>query len=249
MSVTADSLPQAAEGPRYARFPRRLRGIVIDFALFVLALVCALQIAVALNSNDIARVIGFGFVAGFFLYEPLLVSLAGGTIGHYLSNLRVIDDKSQGNVSFLKACARVVIKAALGWYSFISMAVARRHQAVHDLLTRSTVQIRDPAKAMPHHYSRERAELSGPGMPSRIRRTLVIAAYLLASFVLLAIVVQALMVAGIYSRDCIDYSRCSGAERLADLAFGLCVLGLLVLYIGFGWRGRLWGARRRVESA
>jgi hypothetical protein len=31
------------------------------------------------------------------------VSLVGGTIGHNLSNLRVVDDRSHGNVSFLRA--------------------------------------------------------------------------------------------------------------------------------------------------
>jgi hypothetical protein len=174
MNLNADSQSQTVDGPRYARFTRRLRGIAIDFVLFLLVLVGALQIAVALNSDDLARVVGFSVLAGFFLYEPLMVSLTGWTIGHYLSNLRVIDDRSSGNVSFLKAVVRVAIKAVLSWYSFVSMGAARRHQAVHDLLTRSTVQIRDPAKARPHHYSRERVELSAPGMPSRIRRLLVI---------------------------------------------------------------------------
>jgi hypothetical protein len=222
--------------------------MAIDFMLFLVAMVCALQMAVALNSDNLSRVLGFAFVAGFFLYEPVLVSRAGGTVGHYLSNLRVIDDRGHGNVSFSKAVARVLIKAVLGWYSFISMAAARRHQAVHDLLTRSTVQIRDPAKARPQDYSRERVELSHPGMPSRMRRLLVIVAYLLASFVVLVLAVQALVLAGAYSKDCIRYSLCSGGDRLVDIAFGIVLLVLLALCIGFGWRGRLWGARRRAES-
>src|SRR6516162_4755474 len=113
------STQATADMPKYARFTRRLRGILIDFMLFLVALVIALQITV--NSGDFARVIGFGFVAGFFLYEPLLVSFAGGTIGHYLSNLRVVDDRSHGNIGILKAFVRVAIKTVLGWYSFISM--------------------------------------------------------------------------------------------------------------------------------
>jgi hypothetical protein len=212
--------------------------------LFLLVQVCALQIAVALNSDDLARVVGFTVVAGFFLYEPVLVSLTGGTVGHYLSNLRVIDDRSRGNVSFLKAVARVAIKAVLSWYSFVSMAAARRHQAVHDLLTRSTVQMRDPAKAKPHHYIRERVELSAPDMPSRLRRVLVIFAYLVASFIILGIAMHALVVADLYSAACGDFRRCSDAERWVEIAVGFCLLGLVALWVGLGWTGRLLGARR-----
>ena len=32
----------------------------------------------------------------------------------------------------------------LGLYSFVILAATRRNQAIHDLLTKSTVQIRDP---------------------------------------------------------------------------------------------------------
>jgi hypothetical protein len=146
----------------------------------------------------------------------------------------------------LKATARVAIKALLSWYSFITMPGARRYQAVHDLLTRSTVQIRDPARAKAHHYGLERNELSLPDMPSRIRRILMIGAYQLVAFIALAPVTYVLLISGIYSKACVDYRRqCSDAERLVEIALGMCVLGLFALFIGLGWKGRLWGARRR----
>jgi uncharacterized RDD family membrane protein YckC len=244
MAAGAGAAQAAGDQTKYARFSRRLRGMMIDFVLFMVAMVVALQLAVAFNSNDLARVIGFGFIAGFFLYEPLMVAFAGGTVGHYLSNLRVVDDRSNGNVSLLKAIARVVIKALLGLYSFISMTAARRHQAVHDLLTRSTVQLRDPAKALPHHYIRERLELSSPGMPSRARRTLVIVLYLLGSVILLVLLMGVLVDTGLYSRMCVGFGRCSANDRLLDAVVGLISLVVWAFCIGLGWRGRLWGARR-----
>jgi RDD family protein len=241
---------RAPAGALYARFSRRLRGVLIDFMLFLVAMVVALQIAVAFDSSDLARVIGFSFMVGYFLYEPLLVSIFGGTIGHYLSNMRVVDDRTRGNVSFLKAVARAVIKAVLSWYSFISMATARRHQAVHDLLTRSTVQVRDPAKALPSHYARERVELSSPDLPSRWRRTLVIAGYLLLLCVVSGVVMVMLIEAGVFSEACMDHprQRCSAGELVLLNIAGLSVIGLMTLCLGLGWRGRLWGARRRAES-
>jgi hypothetical protein len=219
--------------------------------LFLVAMVVVLLVATAFNSDDLARAIGVGFVAAYFLYEPLLVSLAGGTVGHYLSNLRVVDDRTDGNISFPKAVARVVVKAVLGWYSFVSMAAARRHQAVHDLLTRSTVQIRDPAKALPHHYSGERVELSSLGMPSPSRRIVVTGAYLFLVTVLWGAVVTLLVDAiGALTDACLEDMRqwCSVPELILLYVVGLGALCLIALCLGLGWRGRLWGARR-AESA
>jgi len=58
------------------------------------------------------------------------------------------------------------------------VVTTQRHQAVHDLLTHSTVQIRDRSKAEPHHY-RQAETFSQPGMPSKGRRVVVTGAYLL----------------------------------------------------------------------
>jgi RDD family len=247
--VTVDDLrEQSLEGARYARFTRRLRGIAIDFMLFLLLLLGSLLVAGALRSDDLARVIGYAVVGVVLLYEPLLVSLTGGTVGHYLSNLRVVDDRSHGNVSFLKAVARLGIKGILGWYSFISMVATRRHQAVHDLLTRSTVQIRDPAKARPHHYSGERVDLSAAGMPSRLRRILVIGLYLILSMAVLFLVTQALNSAGVLSDVCLVGNRCSDGERILNVVLGSAWIVGAVVCIGLGWRGRLPGCRIRSKE-
>jgi uncharacterized RDD family membrane protein YckC len=177
------------------------------------------------------------------LYEPILVSFTGGTLGHYFSNLRVVDERNGGNVSFLKACARVVIKGLLGWYSFIAMTATRRNQAVHDLLTRSTVQIRDPAKASPHQYITERTEFADSAMPSRWRRLIVICCYLLLIFAAYIGVLAGLMAMGGLSSRCIDNNYCSSGERLVSLAVPLALLAASALCIALGWRGRLFGAR------
>jgi hypothetical protein len=247
MTVNAGAAQVGADAPKYARFTRRLRGVAIDFMLFLVAMVVALQIATALNRDDVARIVGVGFLACYFLYETLLVSIAGGTIGHRLSNLRVVDDRSHGNVSFPKAIARVVIKTVLGWFSFLTMAAARRHQAVHDLLTRSTVQVRDPARAEPTHYSYERSSAVA-GLPSRARRIVVTSLYVLGSYFLLGVVVEGLIAAGIFSRACLRSHRCSGGDVLIEIAAAICLFVVWGLSIARGWQGRLWGARRRAES-
>ena len=119
----------ARDPAAYARFTRRVQGVLIDAIIFMFILADALAIAVFFGSDNIARVVGFTVAATWLFYEPLLVSMTGGTIGHYLCNMRVVDDRG-GNVGFVKAVARVVIKSLPGWYSHRRRTLALRALAV-----------------------------------------------------------------------------------------------------------------------
>jgi uncharacterized RDD family membrane protein YckC len=228
----------------YARFTRRVQGVLIDSIIFMLILAGSLIVAVSLASDNVGRVLGITVVVTWLLYEPVLVSMTGGTVGHYLCNLRVVDDHG-GNVGFPKAVVRVIIKSLLGWYSFIAMAITSRHQAVHDYLTKSTVQIRDLAKAQPYHFAGRREESPEPGMPSRLRRVGVIAVYLLACFILLTLALAQLGQARLVSMRCIDGYSCTSAEFIILSLLWLSWAGLSILAVIRGWKGLLWGARAR----
>lgn len=166
--VTVDS-EASSDTHAYARFTRRIQGVFIDVIIFMVILAAALLLAVSFASDHIARILGATVVVTWLFYEPLLVSLTGGTIGHYLCNMRVVDDGG-GNVSFIKAFARMIIKSLLGWYSFLTMAMTSRHQAVHDLLTRSTVQMRDLTKAaLPFQGSPGSADTTGHALADPAR--------------------------------------------------------------------------------
>jgi hypothetical protein len=234
-----------ARTPRYARFPRRLRGIVIDWILAMILLFSALFAVASVRSDYFSRALGILVVIVLILYEPILVSLTGSTLGHYFTNLRVVDERDQGNVSFLKALARLVLKSLLGWYSFIVMTATRRNQAIHDLLTRSTVQIRDPAKARPNDYITERGDLQSPDMPPRPRRVAVICVYLLLAVLVYGLVLAAARATGMLSPACMNNANCSEAGRLLNIAVALIWLAASAACVGLGWRGKLLGARRR----
>jgi hypothetical protein len=241
MSIDATAAP----APLYARFSRRLRGIVVDWIIAMTVIFVAVFVATTIANDNISRALGLVVIVALLLYEPVLVSFIGGTLGHYSTNLRVVDDRSRGNVSFLKACARLVIKGVLGCYSFVILAATRRNQAVHDLLTRSTVQIRDPARARPGQYITERVELAASGMPSGMRRTAVICLYLLlllvAAFVAVAV---AIVSTGWLSRSCLENDYCSGVERSLTFVTSVALLVMIAAVIALGWRGKLFGARK-----
>ena len=226
----------------YARFTRRLQAVLIDTIVFMLIFVAALTLGVSFKSDNVARILGLTVVLTWLLYEPVLASMTGGTIGHHLYNIRVVDDRG-GNISFGKAVLRVIIKTLLSWYSFITMATTSRHQAVHDLLTHSTVQIRDVARAQAHHFVASRQELTAPGMPSKVRRTIAIAVCLIAIFVLFTVLLAAMAPLGFVSERCIDGAPCSGREIGIMSVLWIVWFGASIGSAIYGWRGRLWGAR------
>jgi hypothetical protein len=238
MSIDAEA--SLTPGPRYARFSRRLRGIMLDWIITVTAITGALLAAASVRNDDFSRVLGFVVVITLLLYEPILVSATGGTLGHYFTNLRVVDDRDGGNVSFLKACARVVVKGLLGWYSFVILLATRRNQAIHDLMTRSTVQIRDPAKASLGHYVTERGDLADMIMPPWWRRIVVIGGHLLVTYI-----VGGGVAVGSMSRSCFaNASFCTTGERIVNLVLSFALLFMTAVIIGLGWKGKLFGARK-----
>jgi uncharacterized RDD family membrane protein YckC len=155
----ADDRPEENEGhaldgeddspvPVYAAINLRARAFLIDAVVVGGGL--ALLIVLSLFLEDVP---GFGrmFVMLFWalalLYEPLLVWRRGATIGHRRANIQVVSDATGGSPGFVTAFFRFLIKGFLGFPSFLAMAFTRRHQSVHDYLTRTTVQLRDPSIA------------------------------------------------------------------------------------------------------
>ncbi len=217
--------------------------MLIDWILALAVLYGALLLATAVSNDNFSRGLGILVVVALVLYEPILVSRMGSTLGHYFTNLRVVDDRGGGNIGFARACARSIIKGVLGLYSFVILAATRRNQALHDLLTRSTVQIRDPAKAAPGQYITERTRLAVAGMPSAMRRIAVTCFYLLLIGIAYIGIIGVVIARGAISNGCIDHNFCSGGERILSLMFGAGLLGICAVCIALGWRGRLVGAR------
>jgi uncharacterized RDD family membrane protein YckC len=229
--------------PRYARFSRRLRAMLFDWIIALIVIYGAVLLATSVGSDNFSRALGVLVIVALLLYEPILVSRIGGTLGHYFNNLRVVDEDDGGNISFPKACARAVIKGVLGLYSFVILAATSRNQAVHDLLTGSTVQIRDPAKALSSQYMIERTELAATDMPSPRRRLAVICGYLLLTAIVYLLITRGIIAAGLITDGCIDRNVCSASDRILSLNLGLALLAAGAACITLGWRGRLIGAR------
>lgn len=232
------SLTTTAYGSFLARFRAMVLDSIVVMSLFLTILFSASAVDIAMAG----RLAVLALVALVLLYEPLLVSRFGATLGHRWSNLHVVSERTGGHPAFWAAFVRFIVKSVLGLPSFIFMAFTRRHQALHDRIAGTTVRIRDLSRAGDHDVAWERSdsELAPPGIPSLGRRVLVITLYVLASFIGLS-----LFSAVLVSRDCLATEICTESEELRATVAGAAWLALVAFCVIAGWRGYLWGARRR----
>ena len=225
----------------YGSFGSRLHALLIDTTVVLCAMIVVIAFAIVTESvPGSGRIVVVAMVAMVALYEPLMVWRYGGTIGHRKANLRIVNDATGENPGLVRAVARFFIKSVLGLFSFVSMALTRRHQAIHDSLTGTTVRIRDLAIAQDPEIRWEREIPELAGMPSRPRRVAVIVGYSAVSCVVLMVALVATL-----SDACVVADGCSSGEELLSGLLGMLWVGVCAYFTIAGWRGRLWGCRLR----
>ncbi len=125
----------------YPGVARRLKALFTDtlvmivFMMFFSALFGQFE-----KVADEARIIAIVFI--FLLYDPLLTSFTGATIGHRLFGLRVRDEQNPTkNIHFFRAFVRFLIKAFLGWISLLTVQGDSKRKAMHDMVVGSVVVV------------------------------------------------------------------------------------------------------------
>jgi uncharacterized RDD family membrane protein YckC len=123
---------------------------VTDSVLFGVSLLTLLLLFEVLDmTSAVAMPLFFTWVAAVFVYEPVLVSWRGATIGHMLYNVRVRDRRTGQPPTLPRSIVRTFIKSLLGLVSFVAMSLTRQHQALHDLATGTVVEMADPSRFNP----------------------------------------------------------------------------------------------------
>ena len=177
------------------------------------------------------------------MYEPLLIWRRGATIGHARNHLRVVRVKTGRPPGLLRSFARYVAKVVLGLPSFVTMALTRKHQAVHDWLTQTVVEVAPDAEPDAAPYYVERQVDPRELLPSAARRVAIIVTYLIGIFVSYAIVQQMVDPGG-----CARARSCVGGQRYAAEALALAWLAMSLAATVAGWNGSLPGAPNETRS-
>jgi uncharacterized RDD family membrane protein YckC len=227
----------------YPRLIKRVRAVLIDSVLTIIAIATSLSVGSAIGvSSGIAKIMLI--VSPILILDPILVSLTGGTIGHHLMGIRVTRIDGLSRINMVAATVRFIVKALLGWFSFIFVLTTSKHQAIHDLVAHSIVINKNPQGLASYDVLTERLPQNDPYVyPSAWRRFLIIVTYWILYTIILS-TCSAIFI----SQSCLDHQHCSESEAITSFTLSL----LLLLGIGWitvrGWRGRLYGGRRKPRT-
>lgn len=120
---------------RYPLLVTRYKALLID-ALLIFFVMIVVMVVLGDSEYRSPVMIALGVVF-FLLYEPLLTTYSA-TIGQRMMNIRLrsYDDQEQ-RIQLWQAYVRVVVKAMLGWVSFLSILLNDERRAIHDMAGRS----------------------------------------------------------------------------------------------------------------
>jgi len=222
----------------YPFLNRRVYAAAVDGWLLVLGVVAIILIVGPLNPSPWIYLALFALLS---LIEPVLVSFTGGSIGHHIFGIQVIDQSSGNNIGFFRALVRIITRYIFGIFSLFFINTTKRYQALHDLAVKSVVVFKNPSSLSEISYRKEQL-LEEPlyRYPSLWRRCAIITFYSIISlFTLFAI--SSVFV----TENCFLEDRCSNEENaivlLVDLVFFVMLAALMI----YGVKGRLWGAKRK----
>ena len=116
----------------------RVKATIIDSFIMILLLLGATDVFSNIeNVPDYAKIITFSCI--FLLYDPLMISFMGATIGHRINKIKVQRFDNGKKINIALALIRFVIKALLGWVSLITISSNEKKQAIHDAIVNSIV--------------------------------------------------------------------------------------------------------------
>lgn len=228
----------------YPRLIRRIQAVLIDFVTFqtVFFGFLILSSKFGVEQQWIKVVI---FFAPLVVLEPVMVSVTGGTIGHHITGIRVKSSSRDENINIILATFRTTIKFVFGWLSLIFVLITRRHQAIHDFISRSVVVNKNASRLPAYELLSERViEQAGYFYPAMIRRVIVIIAYFIFIFAVLSLLNSVFL-----SVNCLERNICNQYERLGQNIVGVLMVIFALLILIFGWKARLYGCRRKKISA
>jgi len=134
-----DQAQEPVQKKEYPELTKRIKAAVTDGIIIIIFMLVISDIFSSLESvPNAARIIASLFI--FVLYDPICTSFFAGTIGHKVIGIRVKrESDEQKNISFAAAIIRFIIKALLGWISFLTIGSSPKRMALHDIAVKSVV--------------------------------------------------------------------------------------------------------------
>lgn len=230
----------------YPRLTRRIQALLIDSLILSLIFILSVALVSYLNLESELANVAIAFLPTI-LVEPLLVSIRGGTIGHYFLGLRVRRTSSDHKLNIFVAIFRTIVKAIFGTISLVSVLTTKKHQAIHDLISNSLVVLNDANSLPCYDVQSERVlDYDTYNYPSALRRLLFIFIYFILFFVSIGFMFFFLL-----SNSCIEYSDCSSIDSIVYVCISIYFWIGVFIIPALGWLSRLYGSRkvRRIKES
>ena len=135
----SNSTTKKKEEVAYAELMDRIKAAFSDMIVLVILIFLVTSIFSSYENVPTEARIG-AFFGIFILYEPLFISLFGGTIGHFANGLRVKRSTAiNRNIVFPLSIIRYGAKMLLGIISLFSISANAEGKAIHDIIVNSVV--------------------------------------------------------------------------------------------------------------
>ncbi|GCC51819.1 RDD family protein [Chryseotalea sanaruensis] len=117
----------------------RVKALILD-SLVILFVFSIVSVLINLLGDIPSFLKGFILIFMFYLYDPLLTSFFGATLGHRIMSLTVRKYNNHDlKISLGKALLRFFLKLFLGWISFLTVTSSKQKRAIHDIVSGSIV--------------------------------------------------------------------------------------------------------------
>ncbi|WP_444930942.1 RDD family protein [Microbulbifer sp. SSSA002] len=222
----------------YPKLSRRFRALMIDSLVLIAVTVLSIAIGTSIDfTNEVYQSVLILLL--IVLFEPVLVSLTGGSVGHHLVGVRIRKIASDKRINIVQAIIRTLFKLLLGVPSLIFVLTSKKYQALHDFISMSLVVVKAPALLPSYEVLEERTESYEYEYPGKTRRLIVAVMYVISS----SLAISAIAVISV-SDLCASKQVCNSAEDTVHLFLGVLFWVLVFVLPWAGWAGRLYGARR-----
>lgn len=225
----------------YTRFSRRIRALMVDglFLSIAFFIVMLSVTALKLESSLLESFLIFFIVVSI---EPVFITFTGSSLGHHLVGLRVRRVSRDTRLNLFMSYLRFLTKIPLGSLSLVTVLTSRRHQALHDIFSRSLVVHKSPEKLPSFEVLEERfSTADNYTYPSKLRRIAMIFLYILILFISVPLLNFTLL-----SESCLIDNICQKQDSIIRFALSIGAWGGFFVVIWAGWNGRLPGGRRSI---
>lgn len=225
----------------YPRFIRRVKAALVDSFIIAILMVSLVPALAGIESvPNYLRI--FIVLIPIFLFEPLLVTLTGGSPGHHLFKIKIRATSEDKKLPILKSIIRFVVKALLGFISLTLILFTKKHQALHDIASDSIVVLKSPEKHTEDEKLKENVfQQIGYKYPHIIKRIIVSLLYI---FLLNLIVGISLVI--FTSESCYADDICNKKEEIIQVVTGVFWIASSIVILIKGLKGTLYGVRRQL---